>query len=136
MRDVARFAVQLMESEVSSQRFILSAESWPYRKLMETIAAALGARPPRFKATPLLLGLAWRAAWLHSKITGQAPLLTKETAMNASLSFHYDNRKSIEQFDFHYTPVQQTVAETARQFLEAQAERSLPARVLPFDTIC
>jgi dihydroflavonol-4-reductase len=132
VRDVARFTAMLMESEVRGQRFILSAESWRYKQLLETIAAELGAAPPRFKANAFLLGIAWRAAWVQARLTGKQPLLTRETVMNAGLTYYYNNRKSIEQFDFQYTPVQQVIAETARQYLEAQREESLPARVLPF----
>jgi dihydroflavonol-4-reductase len=132
VRDVARFTVMLMESEVSGQRFILSAESWLYKQLLDTIAAEMGVAPPRFKANAFLLGIAWRAAWLQSQFSGKPPLLTREKVMNTSLTYYYDNRKSVEQFGFQYTPVQQVIAETARQYLEAKTEEGLPARVLPF----
>jgi nucleoside-diphosphate-sugar epimerase len=132
VRDVARFAVQLMESEVHSERFILAAESWGYEAFLKAVAAELGVRPPWLKARGWMLGLAWRSAWLWARLSGTRPLLTRETAMNARLNFRYDNSKSIQQFDFHYTPLAQTIAETARQFLEAQREPGLPARVLPF----
>lgn len=131
VRDVVRFMVMLMESSVSGQRFILSAENWTYRSLLETIAMELGARPPYIKTSFLLRALSWRAAWLAGFLTGKPPLLTRETARNSSLTFYYDNRKSIEQFDFQYTPIRQAVAETARQFLDARRE-GLPPRVLPF----
>ncbi|MCB0571449.1 MAG: NAD-dependent epimerase/dehydratase family protein [Phaeodactylibacter sp.] len=130
VRDVARFMALLMDSDITGQRFILSAESWPYRKLLEAIAQELGARPPGIRATLLMSALTWRLAWLAGFLRRKPPLLTRETAMNSNLTFYYDNRKSIEAFGFHYTPIRQVVAETARQYLEAGRE-GFPPMLLP-----
>ncbi|HQU60852.1 MAG TPA: hypothetical protein PLU64_16715, partial [Saprospiraceae bacterium] len=121
-----------MDSEVSGQRFVLSAEDWTYQELLETIARELGARPPSIRSNALIRTLSWRAAWLWARLSGKPALLTRETAMNSSLTFYYNNQKSIGQFQFQYTPIRQVVAETARQFLEASQE-GLPPKVLPFN---
>lgn len=131
VRDVARFMAMLMDSEVSGQRFVLSAEDWTYQELLETIARELGARPPSIRSNALIRAFSWRAAWLWARLSGKPALLTRETAMNSNLTFYYNNRKSIEQFQFQYTSIRQVVAETARQFLEASQE-GLPPKVLPF----
>jgi nucleoside-diphosphate-sugar epimerase len=118
-RDVVRFIVLLMESEVAGERFILHAEHWSYKKLLTAIANALGQKPPHIRVSKWMRGLAWRLAWVQSKLTGNKPVLTRETAENSSRTFYYDNSKSLSVFDFKYLPVEETITETARQFQES-----------------
>ncbi|MBK9013334.1 MAG: NAD-dependent epimerase/dehydratase family protein [Saprospiraceae bacterium] len=131
VRDVVRFMVLLMESEVSGERFILSAESLPFKRLFDEIAASVDVGPPTIPVTPLIREVAWRVAWLSSKITGQPPFITKQTARSSARTFFYDNRKSLTVFPFQYTPVSQTVQETGAQFLR-NAKKDFEPDVLPF----
>jgi len=122
VRDVVQYMVQLMESEISGERFILQSEYLTYRELLSAIAESTGKKPPSIKVNKVLRGLAWRLAWLHSKLTGQKPLLTKETAQNSSRIFYYDNQKSLQHFDFEYIPIRQTIEQTALQYLESEGK--------------
>lgn len=131
VRDVARYSVLLMESRIEGQRFILNAENLSYKDLLETISRHLGTRPPAHKVKPLARGIAWRLAWLHSRLTGQPPLITREMAEQSSRTFYYENRKSLEALPFTYTPLEKTIADTCRQLQEAREEEFAP-KVLPF----
>lgn len=134
VRDVARFSVQLMESGIEGQRFVLNAGNLSYKALLEKICKHLGARPPAYRANALARGIGWRLAWLHSRLTGSPPLLTRETAAQSSRAFYYENEKSLQVFPFSYLPLGQTIAETCRQLLEAR-EEGFKAKVLPFDNV-
>ncbi|MCB0598369.1 MAG: NAD-dependent epimerase/dehydratase family protein [Lewinellaceae bacterium] len=131
VRDVARFSVQLMESDIEGQRFILNAENQTYKWLIDTICQHVGATPPSYKATLPLRAVAWRLAWLYSRLAGKPPLLTRETATQSSRTFYYENQKSLQAFPFAYHPIEKTIAETCRQLLEAR-EEGFAAKVLPF----
>ena len=128
VRDVVRFMVLLMESDIeklpdglSGKRFILNGENLPYKILFEQIADVLSKKPATIKVTPLLRELAWRFEWLKSKISGIQPLITKETAQASGTTFYFNNEKSLKAFpEFHYTPIQQTIKETGEQFLASQ----------------
>lgn len=122
VRDVVDYIVRLMESDISRERFILQSEHLSYKDLLSAIAEAIGKKPPYIKVTKLLRGIAWRLAWLQSKISGQKPLLTKETAQNSSRTFYYDNHKSLQHFDFEYIPIRQTIEQTAKQFLVSNGQ--------------
>lgn len=117
VRDVVRFMVQLMESDHSAERYILSAENIPFKQLFNEIAAELGVKSPSIAVTPIIRETAWRVAWLASKITGKPALITKQTARSSARTFFYDNKKSLSAFPFSYTPISQTVKETGAQFL-------------------
>ncbi len=129
VRDVAKLAIQLMSSDILAQRFIANGENLKYETILAEIAKGLGKTPPSMKATPFLSAIAWRLAWLKSKITGKKPLLTRATAKLAGSTYFYDNKASLESFDFKYTPIQQTIQETAEQFLLAKKE-NLAAKFL------
>lgn len=131
VRDVARFTVQLMESNISAQRFILNADNWKYERLFSTIAEMLDKKPPNIKANAFLRSLAWRIEWLKSKISGKRPIITRETANNSAKTIFYKNEKSLSTFNFQYMPLEKTIAETARQF-QAATEKNFEPKFLKF----
>lgn len=131
VRDVVRFMVWLMESKISSERFILNGENLPFKQLFEKIAASVGVKPPSVPVTPFVREVAWRVAWLAAKIMGKSPFITKQTARSSARTFFYDNQKSLATFAFQYTPIEQTVRETGAQFLNSAKNGFEPA-VLSF----
>ena len=130
VRDVARFMVQLMESNISAQRYILSAEDLSFQKVLHTMAGQLGTTPPSIAITPFIQQFIWRWEWLRTRLFGGSPLITRETAASASHSYRYINEKSKAVFEFEYFPVLQTIAEAGHQFKEA-AQNEFESRVLP-----
>lgn len=120
VRDVVRFMVGLMESDITGERFILSAENREFKWVFDRIAAALGMPAPSIRANRFLREIAWRMAWLQGKLTGTTPLITKETVRSSASMRIYDNTKSLRAFNgFLYTPVEATITAMAAQFLEA-----------------
>ena len=130
VRDVARFMVLLLESDLNGERFVLNADNIPYRQFFKTLADALGSQPPPIKVTPLLAEVAWRVEWLKEKILGIDPIVTKESARASVSSYHYGNEKSTSVFGFTYRPLETSIRETAAQFLAAKKE-GLKPMVLP-----
>lgn len=131
VRDVARFMLLLLESNVAGERYILNAQDIAFQDLFKMIAQALGTRPPAIKVTPLLAEVAWRVEWLKEKILGTEPVVTKESARSSVSSFFYDNKKSLTLPGFEYRPLEHTIREIAAQYLEAKKEGMKP-KVLPF----
>lgn len=129
VRDVAKMCIKIMESGTSADRFIANGANLSYKKFFSLIAQYLTVKPPQQAAGPWLSSLAWRWESLRSKLTGGKPFLTKETALLSGTTFTYDNRKSIEELDFAYLPIEETLAATARQYHEHQATGE--AAVLP-----
>jgi dihydroflavonol-4-reductase len=113
VRDVVRFMTQLMESNISDERFILSAGNLSFRDLFSAIAKNLGKNPPHIKVTPLLRAIAWRVEWLRSRLTGKKVLITKQTANVSAQTYFFNNEKSLQAFDFSYTNLEKTIAETS-----------------------
>lgn len=120
VRDVTRFMVNLMDSEVSGERFILNGANLTYRQFFEQIAAGLGCRPPSISVHKMMAELAWIFGWLQTKITGQPPTVTRETARNAMETWIYGNEKSMQFADFQYTPIEKTIEEVCERYLASE----------------
>ena len=64
-------------------------------------------------------------------VFGTVPVVTRESARSSVSQFRYANHKSLTLPGFAYRPVEETVRETAAQFLTAKAAGA-KAAVLPF----
>ena len=132
VRDVARFMMRLMESDISGERFILSAGNMEFQRLMGLIAQALSRRAPAHKAAPWLMQLARYWDGLYSALSGRPREITREAVYHASLLLDYDNRKSREALDWAYIPIEETVTEAGKLFLEATKD-GFASRVFSLD---
>lgn len=113
VKDVAKAMIMLMESDVLSERFILSAHNVGFKDLFNRIADAFKKKRPSMKVTPLLAAIVWRLEWLKSKFTGIHPLITKETAATAMAKVRFDNSKLKKFFPaFEYQDLEHTINTT------------------------
>ncbi len=100
----------LMNSEISEERFIISAENILYKDLFTQIAAAFHKRPPYKKVTPFIASLVWRMELIKSRLSNKKPLLTSETAHTAMAKVFFDNSKFLKFFPaFQYRRMPSTI---------------------------
>ncbi len=111
--DVTDVLMKLMQSDRTSQRFILNGGTIPYRSLLEQIAAVLGKHPPMRQIPPTLTRLLWPLEAVRAWLIGKAPLITRETARSASSLYQYDGHKIEEVLDFQYRPLSDTLKRVA-----------------------
>ena len=120
VKDVVRAMILLMDdanfSTAKNNRFLLSAENISYGNVFFQIADALGKPRPKYFASDALLGLVWRSAKIAGMITGKSPLITRETAANASRVRNFDGSKITRIFGFQYLPVADSIQHTAGIF--------------------
>ncbi len=120
--DVANAMVQLMESEIVAERFILSAENWTYRDLFTTMANGFGKRPPHRKVEPWMASLVWRIERVKGILTGKEPLLTRETAETAQQKVNFDNSKILNALQgFRFRPLAETIHDACQYYLQLES---------------
>jgi nucleoside-diphosphate-sugar epimerase len=117
IRDVAAAMVLLMESDIKNERFILSAENLPYKRLFDLMSDAYNKPHPRVKVGSFPASLAWRAERLRSWITRKPPLLTRETARTASNKHYYTAEKIKKATGFKFRPIEETVADHCSNYI-------------------
>lgn len=117
VEDVAKVAVLLMESTISEQRYIVNADTWPFKKLQETIADGFGKKRPSRLTTPFLMNIAWRLEKIKSILTGKRPLLTKESARVAQSRTWFENDKLLQALPgFSFTPLEETIKKACEKY--------------------
>lgn len=129
IRDVVRFMALLLDSDIISERYILNSVNSTHRAFFDLISKELGVKPPPITVGPFLAEVAWRVEWLKEKILSAKPLATKESARASVTHYTYANEKSRSVFGFEYLPFEQTVRDTAAQYLTAKRE-GFPAKFL------
>lgn len=113
VKDVAAVMTRLMDSSITAQRFIVSAENRTYKDVLTLIAKAFGKKQPYKKVTPSIAKIVWRLEALKSWFTKKDPLVTKETSITALAKVNFDNSKLKKYIqDFNYRPIEETIAQT------------------------
>ncbi len=118
VEDVAKAVIHCMESDISEQRFIINGDTWPFKKLQDTIADNFKKKRPGRKTTPFLLAIAWRLEKVKSLLTGKKPLLTKESARVAQSQTFFENDKILKALPgFSFTPLEETIENACKKYL-------------------
>jgi dihydroflavonol-4-reductase len=109
--DVAKSMIMLMNSPITAERYIINAENYTYKHLVEEIAQGFGIKPPATEAKPWMMGLAWRLARVVSAITGKDPFLDKIAAQSSVMLKEFDNSKIKKAVGIEFKPVSASIKE-------------------------
>lgn len=110
VEDVAQAMILLMsDRSISGERFIVSHVNKTHQALLTEYSRIIDRPPPRIKATPSMLGVAWRGAWAVSLFSGKPPLLTKESVRASCRKLRFSNRKLKAAIDIEFTPLEHTL---------------------------
>jgi nucleoside-diphosphate-sugar epimerase len=118
IKDVVSLMIQLMESEIHSERFIINDDHLTFKDFFFLIADLLKKKRPFINVKPWMIKILWREEMLKYKLTGISPLVTREISRVASHWSRFDNSKIISATGFQFTPVKKCLEETAQKFLE------------------
>ena len=117
VRDVVNAMVMLMESNKTNERYILNAENAFYKDVFTKIAKKLRKPEPGIRVNTFMAGLAWRGAWLASKLTGKKPSITKETADAGFNIKTYANNKIKDAMNFNFRDLDETIDFVTQMYL-------------------
>jgi dihydroflavonol-4-reductase len=119
VRDVAALMIKLMESDVKNERFIIHAENMKYKTFFDLIHEAFNKPKPSIKAGNLLSEFAWIAEAVRCYITGNNPLITRETARSAHKQNKYSHKKIMGIFpNYQFIPINESINTTCKLFLQ------------------
>ena len=107
--DVAKSMIALMGSNITAERYTLSADNLNYKDFFTEIAKGFGVKAPAIAAQPWMLGIAWRAAKLASIFTGKAPALTRDAARSSFNLSYYSNEKIKKAIGIKFKPLKESI---------------------------
>jgi nucleoside-diphosphate-sugar epimerase len=118
VKDVVKTMIQLTESSIVNERFILIAENKSFKDVLLSIAENLNVKKPTIKATPLMTAIFWRIDWLLTKLTGKKPLMTKNSAKSSHNKEYYDSKKIKNTLNFSFQNIDSVIKEVCSDFLK------------------
>lgn len=119
VRDVVTLMVKLMESTIKNERFILNSENATYRYFFNIIHDLFKKPKPNIKAGKFLSAFAWRIESINCFITGNSPLITKETARSAHHINYFSNNKVLETFpNYTFIGLADSIKHTCNLYLK------------------
>ena len=112
VEDVAAGIVAALDRGAVGERYVLASENLSWLGILQTLARALGARPPTRTVPPRLLALAGGLSELGA-LVGLAPSLTRETARTASRTDRYSAARAEVELGVAFRPFAETAARIA-----------------------
>ena len=123
VRDVVSCMYQLMESPITSEKYIVTAENISFKEVMWQMADAMKVKRPSVEAGKTLRAISWRTEAIKTLFTKERPLITKESAQLASINFAYSNEKIKKTLNYSFRPLDKTIQDTAAAFLKSMREQ-------------
>ncbi len=120
VKDVSKAMIELMEKNISRERFILVGENLQMKKYLEDVAVNFGKKKPTIEAGKKLSQIAWRVDAAKSFILGKEPSITRETARASQNTFYYNSNKISQKINFKFTPMNKTIDDICANFLKQQ----------------
>lgn len=109
VQDVSESIFQLTTSDISGERFIVNSGYISFKDFFEKVAQLLNKKPPRKLISKFLTAIIWRVEALKSYLTGNAPLITKETVLSSSHHFYYPNEKIKKSLGLKFKDLDETL---------------------------
>jgi len=116
VRDVSKAMVQLMDSDIKNERFLLNADNCSYEFIFKSIAKALNLPEPSKYASPLLTGIGWRLAYLKKIFLFKEPGFTRATARSSHNRTFYSNQKIKDALNFEFISVENSIKDAAKHY--------------------
>ncbi len=110
--DVARAMIELAQSNLRAERYLIVGENLKFQDLMNLISDAFKAKRPSVSITPFIASIAWRWYSLIGFLTRKRGLITKESADSSFKTISYTNKKIKEALNFEFTPIREVVVFT------------------------
>ncbi len=117
VRDVSKAMILLMESEIKSERYILNSENLSYKFIFKTIAKFLNVKMPHIYAKKWMSELGWRLGKMKEIITRKPARISRETARTAHKIAEFSNQKIVEELDYQFIPIKQSIQDVSKVFL-------------------
>jgi nucleoside-diphosphate-sugar epimerase len=118
VNDVVNSMIALMMSGISGERFIINSDNPTYEEFFTMVASSVKARKPVIKVPRIFSYLVMPAVQLLEIVTRGKSALTKEMIKVAWSKITYDNSKVIKYTGISFKPIEKSVQEIGRIYLD------------------
>ena len=115
--DVVTIMMQLMDSSIKNERYILVSENLSFKEFATKVANEFNVKLPYKEVSKIQLQLAWRLDWLNHFIRRKRRKLTKQLAKSITENHFYSNKKVIEDLGIKFKSTDESIHQTCQFFL-------------------
>lgn len=115
VEDVVMAMIQLMDSEIKNEQFIVVAENISYQNLLSEMAPLFGKKPPNKKLSKRVMHFLSTIDWLWHKLFRAKRRLPKATVRSMFTSSRYNASKIKKAIGFQFTPLLETFKRVAEE---------------------
>ncbi len=126
VRDVAAIMIKLMANNIHSERFIINSENVSYRDVMNRVADCFGMARPAIRVGRILSEIGWRVEAARKIFSHEKPMVTKETARNGQLHWHYSNEKIKNTLGIKFISLYDSILTTCELLGSSEKEQAKP----------
>jgi nucleoside-diphosphate-sugar epimerase len=116
--DVTRSMVNLMNSKISGERFILVAKNLSYKEILGSITSTMGKKSPSKELKMWQLQLGKFADQMRNLITEKPRTITNSTIYGLQHPTKFDNSKIVKALKFEFEPLDDEIKFSAKLYTE------------------
>ena len=117
VNDVTNAMLDLMDSDIKNQRYVLVAENLTYKEILTTVAKSMEIAPPTKLASERMLQFAMVYDWLQSKLLGRKRRLSKALCRALTRDCKFSSEKiKTDLKSFKFTPISEATQQVVQYF--------------------
>ena len=117
VEDVIDVVIQLMNSHITNERFILVAENWTFKAITQKVAALLSKKPPNKRLNTFILSIGWAFESVLSALGVRKKFLSKALINSLSDTSIIDGSKIEKRLNFSYRKIESYLEKSIFVFL-------------------
>ncbi|WP_271423926.1 NAD-dependent epimerase/dehydratase family protein [Aequorivita sinensis] len=119
IKDVVRAMIFLMNSEVKNEQYILVGKNITFKELLSKLAVLFEKKPPTKKLSKGIMLFISGIDWLLNKLFNTKRKVVKANVLSMFTNTAYNTDKLRDQFDFKYTPTDETLKRIVTEIKQA-----------------
>lgn len=119
IKDVVRAMIFLMNSEVKNEQYILVGKNITFKELLSKLAVIFEKKPPTKKLSKGIMLFISGIDWLLNKLFNTKRKVVKANVLSMFTNTTYNTDKLRDQFDFKYTPTDETLKRIVTEIKQA-----------------
>ena len=116
VKDVVSAMIQLMNSPLKNERFVLVAEHKSFSEILNTIADEFGKKHPSKAVAAWVTEAFWRWEWFLFKLTSRKPRISKYSARSLHSKTYYSSEKIKNALDFQFQKIRDVIKQVCNDY--------------------
>ncbi|MFY0628781.1 MAG: SDR family oxidoreductase [Flavobacteriaceae bacterium] len=121
VEDVVKVMIQLMDSSIKNERFILVSENKSFQEILFLIADCLNKKRPSKLVKKWQTNLFWRWEWFLSKTISKKARMSKHSAKSLYSKTYYSSKKIEQALNFSFENIDPVIKRVCEEFISSQA---------------